>query len=39
MLAAGFLTGEILTWAIPLAVLLVVGIYWGLYMRRGSDDL
>ena len=38
MLADSFLTGAILTWAIPLAVLLLVGIYWALYARR-SDEL
>jgi cytochrome c-type biogenesis protein CcmH/NrfF len=39
VLADSFLTGAILTWAIPLAVLLIVGIYWGLYMHKRSDEL
>jgi cytochrome c-type biogenesis protein CcmH/NrfF len=36
---ASFLAGSILTWAIPLAVVLVVGLYWGLVIRRHSDEL
>ena len=34
MLASHMLTGEILTWAIPVGLLLVVGLYWSLLLRR-----
>lgn len=39
MFLASFLASGILTWAIPLAVLLVVGVYWGLVIRRHPDEL
>jgi hypothetical protein len=35
-LAAHVLTGEVLTWAFPIALVLVVGLYWGLLLRRRS---
>jgi cytochrome c-type biogenesis protein CcmH/NrfF len=34
-----FLTAEILTWAIPLGILLVVGLYWMFFIRRHPDEL
>jgi hypothetical protein len=34
---ASSLTGAILTWAIPLAVLLAVGIFWAILIRRDPD--
>ena len=37
--ATSFLSAQILTWAIPLAVLLVVGIYWAVVIRRNPDEL
>jgi cytochrome c-type biogenesis protein CcmH/NrfF len=36
---ASFLTGAILTWAIPLGVLLVVGVYWWVVIRRHPEEL
>jgi len=36
---ASFLTGAILTWAIPLAAVVVVGIYWAVVIRRHPDEL
>ena len=38
MFLASFLTGAILTWAIPLGVLLVVGVYWGVVLHRNADE-
>ena len=38
MLAASFFTGAILTWGIPLAVLVIVGIYWMVVIHRHSDE-
>lgn len=35
-LASSFLTGEILTLALPVGLLVVVGLYWGLLLRRRS---
>lgn len=28
------LTAEILTWAVPIGLLIVVGIYWAILLRR-----
>ena len=39
VLLASFLTSGILTWAIPLAVLLLVGGYWWFALRRHPDEL
>lgn len=36
LLAAHMLAGEILTWAIPVGALVVVGLYWALLLRRRS---
>jgi cytochrome c-type biogenesis protein CcmH/NrfF len=36
VLAAHELTGEVLTWAFPIGLLVVVGLYWGLLLRRRS---
>lgn len=33
-LSSNFLTGEILTWALPIGLLVLVGLYWGLLLRR-----
>lgn len=30
------LTGEILTWAMPIGLLVIVGLYWALLLRRRS---
>jgi cytochrome c-type biogenesis protein CcmH/NrfF len=36
---ATFLTGAILTWALPIALLAVIGIYWVIvFKRRGFDE-
>ena len=34
IVASHFLTGALLTWAMPIGVLLAVGIYWTLLLRR-----
>ncbi|HSB37594.1 MAG TPA: hypothetical protein VLD13_00795 [Gaiellaceae bacterium] len=39
MFLASFVASGILTWAIPLAVLLLVCIYWALAIRRHPDEL
>ena len=36
IVASHFLTGALLTWAMPIGVLLAVGIYWTLTLRRRS---
>jgi len=35
---AGYLASGILTWAIPLGLLVLVGIYWALFARRHPGD-
>ena len=41
LIASHFLAGAILTWAMPLALLIAVGIYWTVILRRrsSSDEL
>lgn len=34
MLASHFLTGSILTLVLPVGLLVAVGLYWGLLLRR-----
>jgi uncharacterized membrane protein YdfJ with MMPL/SSD domain len=36
ILASHFLAGSILTLVLPVGVLLAVGIYWALFLRRRS---
>ncbi|HEX7083776.1 MAG TPA: hypothetical protein VF186_06655 [Gaiellaceae bacterium] len=36
LLAAHFLAGAILSWAMPIVLLVLVGIYWMLLLRRRS---
>jgi cytochrome c-type biogenesis protein CcmH/NrfF len=31
---AGYVTSGILTWAIPLGVLALIGVYWAIFVRR-----
>ena len=38
VLASGFLTGSILTLAVPLGVLILVAIWYVLLWRRGSGE-
>jgi cytochrome c-type biogenesis protein CcmH/NrfF len=35
---ASFLSGAILSWALPLALLVAVTIWWVVVLRRGSSD-
>jgi hypothetical protein len=35
VLADGFQTGAILSWAVPLAILLAVCVWWVGWLRRG----
>jgi cytochrome c-type biogenesis protein CcmH/NrfF len=34
VIAGHFLTGAILTWALPIALLAIVGLYWALVLSR-----
>lgn len=34
VLASHFLAAAILSWALPIALLVAVGIYWSLLLRR-----
>jgi cytochrome c-type biogenesis protein CcmH/NrfF len=36
LLAAHFLAGAILTWAMPIGLLILVAAYWGIVLRRRS---
>lgn len=38
MLVASYLESGILTWGIPLALLVLIGIYWMLFTRRHPED-
>jgi hypothetical protein len=35
-LTASFLTGAVLSWALPIALLLAVGLWWGTILRKRS---
>jgi cytochrome c-type biogenesis protein CcmH/NrfF len=35
---ADFLTGAILSWAVPLALLVAITIWWLVVLRRRSSD-
>ena len=35
---ASFLAGAILGWALPLALLIAIGIWWMMVLRRRSSD-
>jgi cytochrome c-type biogenesis protein CcmH/NrfF len=37
-LASHFLAGAILTWALPIGLLAVVGIYWAVVLRKREFD-
>ena len=37
-LTASFLTGAILSWALPLALLVAVTIWWVVVLRRRSGE-
>ena len=34
VIADNFLAGAILTWALPIALLAIVGLYWWLVLRK-----
>jgi hypothetical protein len=39
LVVATFLTGAILTWALPIGLLAVVAVYWVIvFRRRGFDE-
>jgi hypothetical protein len=38
LVASHFLTGEILTLVLPVGVLIAVGLYWWLLMRRRPPE-
>jgi hypothetical protein len=35
---ASYLVSGILSWGVPLAVLVVIGVYWAIYHHRHPDD-
>jgi protein-S-isoprenylcysteine O-methyltransferase Ste14 len=35
---ASFLTGSILGWALPLALLIAILVWWMIILRRRSDE-
>lgn len=35
---ASLLSAELLTWALPLALLIAITIWWLIVLRRRSDD-
>jgi cytochrome c-type biogenesis protein CcmH/NrfF len=35
---ASYLNAEILTWALPLALLIAITIWWMIVLRRRSND-
>lgn len=38
MIATDFLAGSLLSWALPIGLLLAIGVYWLLTLRRRSRD-
>jgi cytochrome c-type biogenesis protein CcmH/NrfF len=36
VMASHFLAGAVLSWALPIALLIAVGIYWSVILRRRS---
>jgi cytochrome c-type biogenesis protein CcmH/NrfF len=36
LIASHFLAGSLLTWAMPIGLLILVGLYWALLLRRRS---
>jgi hypothetical protein len=36
LLASGFETGAVLSWAVPLAIVLAVCLWWVGWLRRGG---
>jgi cytochrome c-type biogenesis protein CcmH/NrfF len=37
LIAAHFLAGSLLTWAMPIGLLLLIGLWWTVLMKRRSD--
>jgi cytochrome c-type biogenesis protein CcmH/NrfF len=38
VIASHFLAGSLLTWALPIALLILIAIWWGALMRRRSRE-
>jgi cytochrome c-type biogenesis protein CcmH/NrfF len=38
VVASHFLTGSLLTFALPVGALIAVGVYWTVLLRRRSDE-
>jgi len=38
LIASHFLAGSILSWALPILLLLAVGVYWMVLLRRRSRE-
>ena len=36
VIASHYLAGSLLTWAMPIGLLVIVGVYWTLLVRRRS---
>jgi cytochrome c-type biogenesis protein CcmH/NrfF len=39
MIVGSFLAGAILTWGLPVALVVAIGIYWTVLGRRKPEDL
>ena len=38
MPVAGYLASGILTWGVPLALLVLVGLWWAIFIKRHPDE-
>ena len=38
IVVSDFLTAAILTWALPIGLLIVIGLYWALVLRKSDLD-
>ena len=38
VVASHFLAGAILTWALPIGLVALIGIYWAIVLRRRGFD-
>ncbi len=37
VMAAHFLTGSLLTWAMPIGLLIVIAVWWSVLLKRRSS--
>jgi cytochrome c-type biogenesis protein CcmH/NrfF len=38
LIASSYLAGSILSWALPIGLLVIVGIWWMVILRRRGSD-